>query len=143
MRLSGSAIGRKLIVAGRGYSVTCLSVGNPHCVIFGNMPQAVESRGEAIARCGLFPQGVNVEFAEPVSSREIRARVCERGSGETLSCGSGACAIAAAAVVNGYAREGEDIFIRLRGGTLVVRYTKERVLLSGDVALAFEGVVEV
>jgi carbamoyl-phosphate synthase large subunit len=141
--LSGNVIGRKLVVLGQGYVITCVSMGNPHCVIFGALPREIELTAKLISKCGLFPQGVNVEFAEVISEREIRVRVYERGSGETLSCGSGACAVVSAAVANGYCRGGEDVFVRLRGGTLVVKYTKNSVYLTGDVALAFTGFVEV
>jgi diaminopimelate epimerase len=141
--LSGEVIGRKLAILGRGYTLTCVSMGNPHCVVFGALPRDIELSAKVISKCGLFPQGVNVEFAEVISEREIRVRVYERGSGETLSCGSGACAVVAAAVANGYCRSGEEVFVRLRGGTLLVKYTKASVYLTGDVALAFTGFVEV
>lgn len=143
VRLSGEVIARKVSLNGKNYTITCVDVGNPHCVLFGNIPAEIEPDAERISKSGLFPLGINVEFAEVVNEREIRVRVYERGSGETYACGSGACAVASAAVACGYSKAGEDIFIRLRGGTLIVNYTKERILLTGDAAMAFEGVVEI
>lgn len=140
---TGEAVERKLLISGHGYTFSCLSVGNPHVVVFGEMPADVEGVGRAIQRSGYFPQGVNVEFVEAVSRRELRVRVCERGSGETLACGSGACAAAAAAVRSGICRGGEDILVRLRGGTLTVRVEKDKIFLTGDAVLAYTGRVEI
>lgn len=136
-------IGKKLTIGGRTYTSTCVSVGNPHCVIFSEPPADLAKAGKAFKESELFPEGVNVEFAEVISPQEVRVRVWERGSGETLACGSGACAVVAAAVVNGYCREGEDVFVRLRGGSLTVNYTKERILMTGAACLAYTGFVEI
>lgn len=140
---SGETVERKMLLFGHGYTFSCLSVGNPHVVVFGEPPQDVEGRGRAIQRSGYFPQGVNVEFTQVISPNELRVRVCERGSGETLACGSGACAAAAAAVKNGFCRGGEDIFVRLKGGTLVVRVEPEGIFLTGDAAFSFTGRVDI
>lgn len=136
-------IGGLLPIEGKNYVATCVSVGNPHCVIFAPPPAAFAETGRTIERNEFFPERTNVEFAEVVSRQEMRLRVWERGSGETLACGSGACAATAAAVANGYCREGEDVFVRLRGGTLTVNYTKDRILMTGDACLAYIGYTEI
>lgn len=136
-------IGKILRIGGEKYTVTCVSVGNPHCVVFSSPPSDFAKTGRAFGKAEIFPEGVNTEFAEVVSPQELRFRVWERGSGETLACGSGACAVVAAAVVNGYCREGEDIFVRLCGGTLIVNYTKQRILMTGSACLAYTGIVEI
>lgn len=140
---SGETVERKMLLFGHGYVFSCLSVGNPHMVVFGEIPMDVEEAGRAIQRSGYFPDGVNVEFVETVSQNELRVRVCERGSGETLSCGSGACAAAAAAVKNGFCRGQEDVFVRLKGGTLVVRVEEDGIFLTGDAVFAYTGTVEI
>lgn len=135
-------IGREISVGGRVYKATCLSVGNPHCVIFSPPPEPFEEAGAAFETCGLFPEGVNVEFAERREDKFF-VRVYERGSGETLACGTGACAVVAAAVKNGLCSEGEEIPVVLSGGTLFVRYTQEEIFMTGEAALSFVGTVEI
>ena len=91
----------------------------------------------------MFPEGVNVEFVSVVDKNNITMRVWERGSGETLACGSGSCASVVAAVENGFCNKNEDVTVHLRGGKLVVNYTDEKVYLIGSAVKAFEGTIEV
>ena len=85
---------------------------------------------------------MNTEFVRVVDRHLLRLRVWERGSGETLACGSGACAAVAAACVNGLCAEGEDVTVKVLGGDLIVNYTPERILLTGPTELVFEGSCE-
>jgi diaminopimelate epimerase len=90
----------------------------------------------------VFPQGVNTEFVEIINRRCLKMRVWERGSWETLACGTGACAAVAAAVVNGYCDEGTDVTVCLPGGELIINYTSETVLMTGDCIEVFDGTVD-
>ncbi len=138
-------VAQPLAVGGETYRVTCLSMGNPHCVVFGDDPEGLD-----VARLGAlfeshpaFPERVNTEFVQVLGANRLKMRVFERGSGETLACGTGACAAAVAAVLCGYADLGADVSVCLRGGELHVVYTGETVFLTGPAQLAFTGVVEI
>ncbi|MCI8623431.1 MAG: carbamoyl-phosphate synthase large subunit [Provencibacterium sp.] len=143
---SGPVIARPVILAGQQRRITCVSMGNPHCVLFCEQPDALELEavGPAIENDPLFPERVNVEFVQLAGPGQLRMRVWERGSEETLACGTGACAAAVAAVLCGHCGYGEDIRVHLLGGELTVRYEREgRVYLSGECRRVFTGEVEV
>ncbi|GHV02628.1 diaminopimelate epimerase [Clostridia bacterium] len=128
------------------YRVTCVSMGNPHCVTFCNDVAGLDLKTlgpEFENNLALFPESVNTEFIEVVDPNTLKMRVWERGSGETMACGTGACASVVAAVLNGFCKKGEDITVILNGGELVVNYTDERVLMTGGAEKVFEGVVEI
>ncbi len=144
VRLEGDCIvDRPACIGGREYRITCVSMGNPHCVVFGPPPEPFERTGRAFEESLLFPEGINAEFACAAGEDGLAVRVWERGSGETLSCGTGACAAVAAAVRNGLCRAGTEVAVRLKGGVLSVRYTPERVFMTGDAVLAYVGTVEI
>lgn len=132
-------------VDGKQYNITCVSMGNPHCIVFGGDPDLIELEkiGPNFENDSIFPERVNTEFAQIIDDKTIKMRVWERGSGETLACGTGACATAVAAVLNGYCKKGEDITLKLRGGDLIINYTDERVLMTGPATVSFTGEVEV
>ena len=132
-------------VNGKDYNITCVSMGNPHCVVFGGDPDEIELEkiGPCFENDPIFPERVNTEFAQIIDEHTIKMRVWERGSGETLACGTGACATAVAAVLCGYCKKGEDITLKLRGGELIINYTDERVLMTGPAAVSFTGEVEI
>ena len=135
-----------LDVNGTEYRVTAVSVGNPHCVIFGGDPDDtdVEGIGKHIEFHQMFPERVNVEFAQILPDHKIKMRVWERGSGETLACGTGACATAAAAVKNGYFSYGEEITVILRGGELYITvYEDGTVIKRGGAEFVFDGEIAV
>ena len=138
------AVNVPLNVDGREYSVTCVSMGNPHCVTFVPDPYAIdlEAVGRGFERHEAFPEQVNTEFVKVCGENEIQMRVWERGSGETWACGTGACAAAVASVLNGFCKKGEEILVHLRGGDLRVTYTEETVFMTGGATLAFVGEVE-
>ncbi|MBR5471047.1 MAG: carbamoyl-phosphate synthase large subunit [Oscillibacter sp.] len=131
-------------IGGEEYRITCVDMGNPHCVVFCNRVDAVdvETVGPKFEHAEYFPERINTEFIRVVNPSTIKMRVWERGSGETMACGSGACAAVAAAVANGLCEKGRDIKVRVRGGDLVVNYTDERVTLTGDAKLVYTGEIE-
>ena len=114
---------RKLDVDGRVVTATCLSMGNPHAVVFVDDVDAapVTTLGPLLERHAAFPAGTNVEFAQVVNDGDVRQRTWERGVGETLACGTGACAVAVAAKVRGLA--GSPLTVELRGGRLELDWT--------------------
>ncbi len=127
------------------YNITCVSMGNPHAVIFCEEVYSakVKEIGSKLSSHRMFPEGVNVEFVSFVDKNNITMRVWERGSGETLACGSGACASVVAASENGFCGKNEDITVHLRGGKLVVNYSDDQVFLTGNAVRVFEGEITV
>ncbi len=149
VRLEGDAVlERPIRVDGLEFRINCVSIGNPHCVLFFDaLPEAldVEHIGPALEHfTRLFPERTNVEFAHIVDSHNIMLRVWERGIGETLACGTGACAAVIAAAENGYCPRGEDIRVQLPGGDLYVNYAADgMVTLTGDAVKVFQGTLEI
>lgn len=140
-----TAVSVPLTVNGTPYAVTCVSMGNPHCVVF--MDTDVNDLdlpkiGPSFEHHDMFPERINTEFIRVIDDHTLQMRVWERGSGETLACGTGACASVVAAVLNCFCPKGEDITVHLRGGDLNIRYTDEAVFLSGSATFVFEGSVE-
>jgi carbamoyl-phosphate synthase large subunit len=140
-----AVVNAPLTVEGTDYRVTALSVGTPHCVVFSGFVDKVD-----VARIGpkfenhpLFPDRVNTEFVRAASRNCLKMRVWERGNGETPACGTGACAAAIAAVLNGLCPQGENITVKVRGGDLIVNFTGATVYLTGQAALVYEGEIEV
>lgn len=140
-----TCIDQPLRVDGKEYRVTAVSMGNPHCVTFVEDVDGLdlEKIGPAFENHPAFPDRVNTEFVRVIDEHTLQMRVWERGSGETWACGTGACATAVAACLNGYCKKGDDITVHLRGGDLVIRYTDDTVIMTGPASTVFEGVVEV
>ena len=138
-------IDRPVKIGDQVYNITCVSMGNPHAVVFTSSIDRLdlESIGPKFEHNEIFPEGVNTEFVEILDDSTLKMRVWERGSGETMACGTGACAVAVAAVLNGYCEKGSDITVKLRGGDLVLNYTDEKVLMTGTANKVFDGIVEV
>ena len=128
-------------IAGEEHTITCVSMGNPHCIVFGGDPYELDlpKIGPLFENDPLFPERVNTEFIEVLDDHTLNMRVWERGSGETWACGTGACAAAVAAVLNGFCKKGKDISVRLRGGELTIRYTDEAVFMTGKATEVFRG----
>jgi carbamoyl-phosphate synthase large subunit len=139
-----SVIAREIKLGGVNYEITYVSMGNPHAVVFFENIDDLYLRelGPLFEHNTLFPDRVNTEFIEVLGKNHIKMRVWERGSGETMACGTGACAAAVAAVLNGHCDKGADIRVRLRGGELTINYTEERVFMTGNCVKVFEGTVE-
>ena len=145
VKLDGeSVINRKVKVADGEYVISCVNIGNPHCVVFVDRVDRIDLAlvGPLFENDPLFPERTNVEFVRVVNGNTLKMRVWERGNGETLACGTGACASVVAAVENGYCEKGEDITVKVRGGELVVNYTDEAVYLTGNASLVYNGTVE-
>lgn len=126
------------------YNVTLVSMGNPHCVIFVSDPEIpeIEKIGRKFEFHEAFPERVNTEFVKVLGKNEIQMRVWERGSGETMACGTGACAAAVASVLNGYCEKDKEVLVHLRGGDLKIKYTDDTVFMTGGAEFAFTGEVE-
>ena len=139
-----SFIGQPVMVNDICYRMTAVSMGNPHSVIFCGevafLPLA--EMGPDFENLPIFPERVNTEFVRVIDQKMLEMRVWERGSGETLACGTGACASAVAAVLNGYCKQGEEITVKLLGGELKITYTTEgRVMMRGSATHVFDGVI--
>jgi len=139
-----NVIGRSVNIGGEEYDITCVGVGNPHCVVFcGRVDDVdVESVGPQFEFSDIFPERVNTEFVRVVNEHTLKMRVWERGNGETMACGTGACAAVVAAVLRGYCKKGEDITVKLKGGDLVVNYGDDGITLTGTAHLVYEGETE-
>ncbi len=141
-----SIIDEKLVVNDVIYAITCVSMGNPHCVIFTTTPVEeieLDKIGPLFEHNEIFPEGVNTEFVNVIDDHTLRMRVWERGSGETWACGTGTCATVVAACLNSICKKGEDILVHLNGGDLTINYTDERVLMTGPCTRVFDGVIEI
>lgn len=139
-------VNRSLLVDGREYPATCVSMGNPHCVIFteGIDGLDLEKIGPSFEHHEWFPDRINTEFVEVIDSHTIKMRVWERGSGETISCGTGTCAATVAAVLNGYCNRGEEVEVQIRGGKLYDTYLENgEVLMKGPATVVFTGEIEI
>lgn len=137
-------VNRPVTVGGEEYAITCVSIGNPHCVVFCSRVDDVdiETVGPQFENADIFPDRINTEFVRVVNEATLKMRVWERGNGETLACGTGACAAVVAATRLGYFKKGTDVTVKLPGGDLIVRYTDEGVTLTGEAKLVYEGEVE-
>ena len=131
--------------AGRCWKATCVSMGNPHLVVLCEDPRKLdlEKIGPVMEKDLRFPEGVNTEFVSIESDNEVRMRVWERGSGETLACGTGACAVTAAMVRSGLTDR--RITVHLTGGDLEIEWNRENncIYMTGPAVTVFEGEIEI
>ncbi len=127
------------------YNITCVSMGNPHAVVFLNDMDDLNLKkiGPLFENNNIFPERVNTEFVKIIDNYTLKMRVWERGNGETYACGTGACAVVVAAVLNNYCNKGDDIRVILKGGELLINYTDDVVYMTGDCIKVYEGVVEI
>ena len=128
-------------IGGRLWPITCVSVGNPHCVVFVDDVDALdlEKLGPQFENSPLFPQRINTEFVQVVDPETLKMRVWERGSGETLACGTGSCASLIAAVLAG--KSAKKAHLLLRGGELLIEWdrTDNVIYMTGPAELVFDG----
>ncbi len=127
-------------VAGEIYNITLVSMGNPHCIIFVDEVEACPVReiGPLIETHELFPEKINVEFIERISPRQLKMRVWERGAGETMACGTGACASLVAAAINGQSQRQAQV--QLAYGALDIEWAEDRhIYMTGPATLVAEG----
>jgi len=138
-------INQEVEIGNAKYRITCVSMGNPHCVVFCDDVETIdiEKIGPIFEHAPIFPERVNTEFIKVIDKSTIKMRVWERGSGETMACGTGACAAAVAAVENGFCSKEDEIRVILKGGDLFIKYTDETVYMTGAAEKVFEGVVEI
>ncbi|MEM4246428.1 MAG: diaminopimelate epimerase [Candidatus Bathyarchaeia archaeon] len=140
----GTFIDQSLPVGGSSVKASCLSMGNPHCVIFADDLEAapVESLGPLIEAHSLFPQRVNVEFVKVIDRRSLGVRTWERGVGETLACGTGACASVVAGALNKLTSR--EVLVHLPGGDLQIEWLGDgRVLMTGPATEVFVGEIDI
>ncbi len=135
-------IGKKIDIDGKDFLFTCVSMGNPHAVAFVEDIKTfpLESYGKQVECNILFPNKTNVEFVQIISRSHINMRVWERGSGETLACGTGACASVVASILNGFCDR--EVKVSLLGGELTIKWNADdnHVYMSGPAAFSFDGV---
>jgi len=128
-------------IDGVTYRMTGVSMGNPHAVVFiENVKELdIEKIGPQFEHHSCFPERINTEFVKVLDEHTVEMRVWERGSGETLACGTGACAVAVASVINGFVKD--EVTVKLLGGDLKIYWNREenKVYMTGPAAVVFEG----
>ena len=141
-----AVVAQPLTVDGKKYAVTCVSMGNPHDVIF--MDEDVrtldlEKIGPAFENHPAFPKRTNTEFVNVIDETHLRMRVWERGSGETLACGTGTCATVVAAILNGLTKDAVDV--ELLGGSLHIEWDREAnlVYMTGPATVVYHGEIDI
>lgn len=141
----GEVIAEPIEIEGKSYRMTCVSMGNPHAVVFVEDVQdfPLEQVGPGLEKHPRFPKRVNAEFVKILDEETIEMRVWERGTGETLACGTGACAAAVACSLNGLTKD--TVTVKLLGGTLQIQWDKaeNRVYMTGPATTVFEGEIEI
>lgn len=139
-------ISQPMLVHGEVYLVTCVSMGNPHAVIFCEDVDTIplSDIGPLFERHEIFPERINTEFVQLIDRNTLKMRVWERGSGETFACGTGACASVVAAVLNEHCDMDSEVTVRLRGGELKITYRNDgTVCMKGPAAHVFDGDIEI
>ena len=140
----GAVISAPIEVGGQNYKMTCVSMGNPHAVVFVDDVSSLELEkiGPLFENHACFLRRINTEFVKVLDRENIEMRVWERGTGETLACGTGACASVVASVLNGLTQE--QVTVKLLGGNLQIRWDREEdlVYMTGPAATVFEGEIE-
>ncbi|MCR5650113.1 MAG: diaminopimelate epimerase [Lachnospiraceae bacterium] len=139
--LSGdSIVSRPVMIGDKEYDITCVSMGNPHCVVFTDDVRSIdiEKTGPLFENNVIFPERINTEFVHITDRNNIEMRVWERGSGETLACGTGACASVVACVINDLTDR--KATVKLTGGTLDIEYAQDgHVYMTGPAVTVYEG----
>ena len=136
-----SAIDEPIVVDGTEYRMTCVSMGNPHAVVYIDDVKGldIEKIGPKFENHERFPRRVNTEFVRVIDRNTVEMRVWERGSGETLACGTGACAVAVASILNGHTEN--KVTVKLLGGDLFIEWDREanKVYMTGPAEVSFDG----
>ena len=136
------AVDEPILVDGKEYYMTCVSMGNPHAIIYLDDVEhlEIEKIGPQFENHPAFPDRVNTEFVKILDQNTVQMRVWERGSGETLACRTGACAVAVATILNGLT-EGNQVTVHLLGGTLQITWDREEncVYMTGPATTVFDG----
>lgn len=140
-----TVVSQNLTIDDTTYAVTCVSMGNPHCVLYTDDVHALDLPriGPKFENHEMFPDRINTEFVHIVSETEFDMRVWERGSGETLACGTGACAATVASILNGYCKRDTEIKVNLLGGTLYINWTADGdVYMTGPAETVCTGEID-
>lgn len=140
-----TVVSQNLTIDDTAYAVTCVSMGNPHCVLYTDDVHALDLPriGPKFENHEMFPDRINTEFVHIVSETEFDMRVWERGSGETLACGTGACAATVASILNGYCKRDTEIKVNLLGGTLYINWTADGdVYMTGPAETVCTGEID-
>ena len=138
-------INEKVLIGKKPYNITAVSMGNPHSVIFMDSIDELdlEKTGSTFENLAIFPERVNTEFVKIIDRNTLQMRVWERGSGETYACGTGSCATVVAAILNGYCDYNSLITVKLIGGELKIKVSKDlRVFMTGKATKVYDGVYE-
>ena len=140
-----TVVSQPIVVSGKKILTTCVSMGNPHSVVYVDDVDSLdlEKIGASYECHPAFPHKTNTEFVEITSRNEVKMRVWERGAGETMACGTGACAVAVASVLNGFTDR--DVRVKLRGGDLQIKWDDDdnHVYMTGPATTVYEGDVEI
>ena len=137
-------IGEAITIAGNDYEMTCVSMGNPHAIVWVDDTKSLdlEKIGPDFEHHKMFPERVNTEFVQVLDRNSVNMRVWERGSGETWACGTGACATAVACILNG--KTEDEVLVHLVGGDLKIKYDRQsnHVFMTGPATVVFDGEID-
>ena len=138
-------VSQPITVQGREFEMTCVSMGNPHCVVPVKDVDGLdlEKIGPCFEHHTCFPDRVNTEFIRVIDRNTVQMRVWERGAGETWACGTGACAVAVACILNGWTEE--EVLVKLRGGDLKIHWDKKKntVFMTRPATVVFDGEINI
>lgn len=142
---AGQVVDAPIMVDKKEYRMTGVSMGNPHTIVYVDDVQGldIEKIGPKFENHERFPQRINTEFARVIDRQTVEMRVWERGSGETLACGTGACAVAVSSILNGYTDN--QVVVKLLGGDLNIEWDREadRVYMTGSATVVFDGEIDI
>ena len=135
-------INEKVMIGDQEYALTAVSMGNPHVITYvDSLDFDIEKIGKQFEKHAMFPESVNTEFVEVINDHYLKMRVWERGSGETMACGTGACAVMYASYLNGYCKE--KATVELLGGKLEIELQKGHIFMTGPATTVFEGKIRI
>lgn len=141
----GKVVDEPIVVDGKEYRMTAVSMGNPHVIVYIDDVQGleIEKIGPKFENHERFPQRINTEFVRVIDRKTVEMRVWERGSGETLACGTGACAVAVACMLNGLTED--EVTVKLLGGDLKIQWDREadKVYMTGPATVVFDGEIDI
>ena len=135
-------INEKVMIGDKEYALTAVSMGNPHVITYvDSLDFDIEKIGKQFEKHAMFPESVNTEFVEVINDHYLKMRVWERGSGETMACGTGACAVMYASYLNGYCKE--KATVELLGGKLEIELQEGHIFMTGPATTVFEGKIKI
>ena len=138
-------INEKVMIGDQEYALTAVSMGNPHVITYvDSLDFDIETIGKQFEHHQIFPESVNTEFVEVINDHYLKMRVWERGSGETMACGTGACAVAVASILNGLVDRDQPVTVKLLGGDLNIFWDEndDQVYMTGPATTVFDGEID-